>query len=114
MRSSPALPVWARVLLRICAPGAYRDALLGDIEERWAALGEAAPGRGRWLLAEVMGGVVPGIWARARSLTTRRGGEGNTMETIFQDLRYAVRSLARTPGFSGMATLTLAIPVWLG
>jgi putative ABC transport system permease protein len=33
------------------------------------------------------------------------------METVVQDVRYAARSLARTPAFAAMATLTLAIAI---
>jgi putative ABC transport system permease protein len=111
MKPRSGLPGWARLLLRIGSPAVYREAFLGDLEERWEEMAGARTGRRRWLLRQVMGSVFPGLRARARELTTQRGGGGNTMETIHQDLRHALRSLGRTPGFTGLATLTLAIAI---
>jgi predicted permease len=49
---------------------------------------------------------------RTRIQERRRAAAGSvTLETMGQDLRYVVRALARSPGFSGMVVLTLALGI---
>jgi putative ABC transport system permease protein len=50
-------------------------------------------------------------WERRRRGHTVDSTRGNRMETVWQDLRYAVRGLLRQPGLAGIAVLSLALGI---
>jgi putative ABC transport system permease protein len=104
-----------RVLLRL-SPRAFREERLIEVELVMAERREAAASGSRSLrlsLRELGGAVrlVAGLWTDEWTKRKGRGGMKTTLEGIWQDLRFAARSLGRNRGFTvaGIAVVALGI-----
>ncbi|MEP6691951.1 MAG: ADOP family duplicated permease [Gemmatimonadaceae bacterium] len=109
----PRPPALARRLLECVAPRAMREALVGDLEEAFYA--DVLPARGAmraraWYWRETIRVAVmrlPFVEGEDDVVST---GD-SSMQLLAADLRFAVRMLARRPGFSLLAILTLAVGI---
>ncbi len=98
MRRPPRLAEW---LLHLALPADQRDEVLGDLAEAHATRSTSSRlGADLWYAAQVV--LVP-LWLVGSALTSTR------IEAV--DLRRAARGLARTPGFTGVAVLSLGLGI---
>ncbi len=112
--NTPRAPHW---LLRLLLRGDEREALLGDLVEEYpAVVRERGPRAARrWFWRQALDALrsraasSPADTEIASSPFLRKGE--NPMETLWQDLRYGLRSLARTPGFTALTALILALGI---
>ncbi len=106
----PRLP---KLLLTFLLPERYRDQQIGDLDEGFRS--RATPSgvaRARaWYWRQVLKSVGPAISLRIRHARLPKPSESNAMDTLFQDLRFAVRAMIKRPSFAVVATATLALAI---
>lgn len=107
-RRPPALASW--LLSRVVAQPRQEE-LLGDLEElhQVHTLSRGPAFANRWYWRQAMRAAADAV-ANRRRQRPRPSGDP-VMQTIMQDLKYAVRSLAARPGFAVTAVVMLALGI---
>jgi predicted permease len=105
-------PRWAERLLGLLLPWQYRDEHLGDLAEGFGRRAAADPGAARrWYRSQALRSVPAALRLRFRLRRDEHTSTGHTMESITQDLRFALRSLVKSPSFAVVSTITLALAI---
>ena len=120
---SPRFAAW---LLARALNDRRREEFLGDLEELFQvkALEQGRTAARRWYWRQAAQAILDALRERrrlvlseARAFARRVEGKpkappgDSTMQTIVQDLRYAIRSLTGNPGFAAVAVLMLALGI---
>jgi putative ABC transport system permease protein len=105
-----------RFLVRLLVPKADREFFLGDLEETTARNrkdGAVRKGdhRGHSMLRELVGAIQMIRRRRHRSIFVGRRRGDNMLQELLSDLRFGLRLMLRTPGFTVVALITMALGI---
>src|SRR5688572_1969139 len=108
---APRPPRVASWLLSRAIDDRRREERLGDLEELFQikTVEEGRAAARRWYWRQAAHAVVDAVRERRRKPKAPPGD--SPMQTITQDLRYAIRSLTGNPGFAAVAVLMLALGI---
>lgn len=106
-------PTVARWLLTVLVREPVREYLLGDLDEQFADVVRGAGARRarRWYWSQAIRSIGPTRALRPASSRARGSRRGIDMSLLSKDIVVGVRTILRSPGYSAITVLTLALAI---